>query len=186
MNTAGAPFPGTSGKTSFTDVTVPQAFSWDGLTGIEKPVTNILKMGEKPNTINGMTLGVFVLEDVADGNYILEIKREGFLTRRTKIRVNADQPVQFLEHREIIPGDINDDLLINLADLSQLKMMVGGNFLDPTTNYDPKYDLNADGRIDLLDFNLILKLSGFWFYHYEDTMDWLKELKIEKLNPLLK
>jgi M6 family metalloprotease-like protein len=41
VNSTGTPFPGTSGKTDFTDMTVPQAFSWKNLQGIGKPVTNI-------------------------------------------------------------------------------------------------------------------------------------------------
>ncbi|MDR0680784.1 MAG: M6 family metalloprotease domain-containing protein [Dysgonamonadaceae bacterium] len=41
INSEGAPFPGTSNKTAFTDYTTPQAFSWENLQGIDKPVTNI-------------------------------------------------------------------------------------------------------------------------------------------------
>ena len=47
INTAGTPFPGTSGKTSFTDISVPQAFTWDGLTGIGNPVTSISETDNK-------------------------------------------------------------------------------------------------------------------------------------------
>ena len=44
VNSAGCLFPGTSGKTSFTDETTPAAFFWNGSAvggGIGKPITNI-------------------------------------------------------------------------------------------------------------------------------------------------
>ena len=47
INSAGTPFPGTSGKTYFTDNSIPQAFTWDGLTGIGKPVTNISEVNNE-------------------------------------------------------------------------------------------------------------------------------------------
>ncbi|MDR3219220.1 MAG: M6 family metalloprotease domain-containing protein [Dysgonamonadaceae bacterium] len=40
INSAGCPFPGTSGKTVFADYTTPSAFTWNG-THILKPITNI-------------------------------------------------------------------------------------------------------------------------------------------------
>jgi hypothetical protein len=155
--------------------------NWLDAIGVPQgaPVTNILIEGEKPVTLNGTTLGLFILEDVAEGDYILEIKRDGFVTRWAKIYVNADQSMHFVGHREIVAGDVNDDLLINLNDLAQLKMKIGGNYSIPSTQYSSLHDLNSDGKVDQLDFNLVLKLTGFWFYHYEDTMEWLQELGIE-------
>lgn len=40
INSAGCPFPGTSGKTSFTDTAAPAAFTWEG-TSVGRPVTEI-------------------------------------------------------------------------------------------------------------------------------------------------
>ncbi|MDR0833095.1 MAG: M6 family metalloprotease domain-containing protein [Candidatus Symbiothrix sp.] len=45
INSAGTPFPGSSGKTSFTDWSVPQAFTWQGMQGIGQPITNITEYG---------------------------------------------------------------------------------------------------------------------------------------------
>ena len=41
ISSAGCPFPGTSGKTAFTDTSIPQAFTWEDLVGISRPITNI-------------------------------------------------------------------------------------------------------------------------------------------------
>ncbi|GAP71359.1 M6 family metalloprotease domain protein [Candidatus Symbiothrix dinenymphae] len=41
INSAGAPFPGTSGNTNFTSWSTPRAFSWTGMADINKPITAI-------------------------------------------------------------------------------------------------------------------------------------------------
>jgi M6 family metalloprotease-like protein len=41
INSTGCPFPGSSGKTSFSDGSVPMAFSWATMQGIHKPISNI-------------------------------------------------------------------------------------------------------------------------------------------------
>lgn len=43
INSAGCPFPGTSGKTAFTDSSTPQTFTWTGLGGIGIPIANIIE-----------------------------------------------------------------------------------------------------------------------------------------------
>ena len=143
------------------------------------PVTAILQPGEKPTTISGQTLGLFKIENVTKGDYILEIKRDGYVTRWAKIYVNPDQSVQYVGHRELLPGDIDQDIMINLADIAKMKLNIGGIYTVPATHYNSKYDLNADGMVNQMDFNLILKFSGFWFYHYEETLAWLEELHIQ-------
>ena len=54
VNSSGCPFPGTSGKTEFTDTSIPQAFTWSGLTGIAKPVTKITENANKTVSFNFM------------------------------------------------------------------------------------------------------------------------------------
>ena len=63
INTAGCPFPGTSGKTSFTDNTVPAAFYWSGSTsggGTGKPLANITEA-------NGLISFSFMNETQGEG-----------------------------------------------------------------------------------------------------------------------
>jgi len=54
INSTGCPFPGTSGKTIFTDNSTPQAFTWTGLGGIGKPIKYIVE-----NTNQTVSFGVF-------------------------------------------------------------------------------------------------------------------------------
>jgi hypothetical protein len=142
------------------------------------PVTNILEENGIPVTINGSTLGLYKIEHVKKGDYILEIKREGFVTRWAKIKVDADAEVEYFGHRELVAGDIDDNYTVNVTDVALEKLQIGGNYVAPHTHYESKYDLNADGQVNLLDFNLILKFTGFWFYHYQETKEWLDALKI--------
>jgi hypothetical protein len=60
------------------------------------PVTDILQENEQPVTVNGQTLGLFRLENVLEGDYILEIKREGYVTRWAKITIDTSDSVQYL------------------------------------------------------------------------------------------
>ena len=160
---------------------------WKEAIGVQEnaTATEILNKGEKPLTVNGTTLGLFTIENVKKGEYILEIKREGFVTRWANIIVNDDEPVFYVGHRELIPGDINNDFLVNQLDAAQMKRYIGGDFLNPSTNYNPKYDFNADGKVDQLDYNLILKFNGFWYYHYDDTSKWIETLGMDAKSIIL-
>ncbi|GHT25070.1 hypothetical protein AGMMS4957_19220 [Bacteroidia bacterium] len=56
INSAGTPFPGSSRKTNFSDFSIPQAFSWTGLTGIGKALSDISE------TANGQISFKFALQ----------------------------------------------------------------------------------------------------------------------------
>jgi M6 family metalloprotease-like protein len=45
INSGGCPFPGTTGKTYFTDSSVPMSFSWATDAGIKSPITGITESG---------------------------------------------------------------------------------------------------------------------------------------------
>jgi fibronectin type 3 domain-containing protein len=47
INSAGTPFPGTSGKNAFTATTTPAMFTWTGLQTIFKPLTEIKEAADK-------------------------------------------------------------------------------------------------------------------------------------------
>ncbi|GHT44805.1 hypothetical protein AGMMS49965_21120 [Bacteroidia bacterium] len=56
INSAGTPFPGSSRKTVFSDTSIPQAFSWTGLTGIGKSLSDIAE------TANGQISFKFAMQ----------------------------------------------------------------------------------------------------------------------------
>ncbi|MDR0437379.1 MAG: M6 family metalloprotease domain-containing protein [Bacteroidales bacterium] len=47
INSAGCPFPGTSGKTEFTGTSIPRAFTWTSLASLGNLVTNIKENADK-------------------------------------------------------------------------------------------------------------------------------------------
>ncbi|MDR3184640.1 MAG: M6 family metalloprotease domain-containing protein [Prevotellaceae bacterium] len=59
INSTGCPFPGSSGKTYFTDATIPMSFSWTTGEGIQSPITGIaetdgrISFGYKQKSIPG-------------------------------------------------------------------------------------------------------------------------------------
>jgi len=129
---------------------------------------------EKPDNNEGATVGVFTLE-VIPGDYILEIKRDGYMVRWAKITIDAQEPTVHLGHRELIPGDVKTMLRIDSDNAQQLLSMIEQGLHHTHTDYEPHLDLNADGYIDIHDYYLLQKYIGFRFYHYEETMDWLNE-----------
>ena len=131
----------------------------------------LLEEEEQPDIVEGATVGLFVIENVAPGNYILEIKRDGYMVRWAKIKVNAEESVQHFGHRELIPGDIGSLLKIDDQGASELLLKKG--FYFGHKDYVPEYDLNADGYIDSYDYYLLQKYINFRFYHYEDTKEWI-------------
>jgi hypothetical protein len=137
--------------------------NWEALEFTRGTVddTPLLK-GEKPQ----LPIGLYRFNNVKKGDYVLVLSRAGYVTRFAKITVGNDS--EFLEHRELIPGDVSNDLMVDVSDLSTLNSMFS-NFGDP--KYDPKYDLNGDLKIDMADLSIIKVYLQFHFGIYEDTAD---------------
>ena len=133
--------------------------------------STLLEKEEQPDIVEGATVGLFVIESVAPGNYILEIKRDGYMVRWAKIDVKSETPIQYLGHRELIPGDIGSLLKIDAQGATELLLKKGYYF--GHKDYLPEYDLNADGFIDSYDYYLLQKYINFRFYHYEETEEWI-------------
>lgn len=128
--------------------------------------TTTLREGELPSS----DIGIFTFHNVPAGDYILLLSRNGFMNRFAKITVTEDT---WSGHREIIPGDVNEDLIIDMYDISIIntKRSVYGS-----PRYEPKYDINSDGRINDQDISLILFYIGFSMELYQDTFEWLQSV----------
>jgi hypothetical protein len=115
-------------------------------------------------------IGIYVFNDVVEGEYILVLSRFGYITRFSKIIVNGDG---FLGHRELIAGDVNGDFTVNAYDISAIISHIA-EYGD--SRYNARYDINYDEKIDFLD---ILLITDFYksanIELYEDTKQWLME-----------
>ena len=133
---------------------------------------NLLGFYGVPNTETAVcpevTIGIFTFENIATGNYILEISRQGFLTRYGIINVTAS--TTYLGHRELLGGDVNGDLFIDGKDISTsiLKECPFGH-----SAYEWKYDINGDKNIDNDDISIIRINLGATHIIYQETKDWI-------------
>ena len=142
-------------------------------------------LGQVPDvTTERMTVGLYQFENVDTGKYILELKREGFVTRWALIEVKeTDGPIKFLGHRELIPGDIETplDFTVTVADRYGLSAQFDNAYdWDAPSDYLPftRYDITGDGSISVSDMYLLYPFIGFAYYHYVETAEWLDELGI--------
>jgi hypothetical protein len=103
------------------------------------------------HTVNSDAQGNFRLLNVSSGNYIVRVKRAGYLATAQSITVNGgDVSVNM---GTLLAGDANDDNQVTLADFS---ILAGSfNLSSGMMGYDPRADLNGDGAVTLTDFSLL-------------------------------
>jgi hypothetical protein len=113
--------------------------------------------------------GEFTFENVLPGNYVLHIKRPGYLIRAMNITISYTDP-QIIE---LTPpgvvdngifnlwwGNCNGDYLVDNLDVMMIMglMSAGVNLNHPL--YNPSCDLNADGLFDQNDIDLVFDKWG--------------------------
>jgi len=118
--------------------------------------------------VNEMGLGAFTINNVPEGNYVLYIKRPGYLARPMNVAITANSPDTVTLAPpgsydngifNLWPGDVNGDLRVDNDDIIAIieAISVGANY--PSPLYNPSLDLNADSLIDNEDIMLVL---AFW------------------------
>jgi len=110
-------------------------------------------------------VGMFTFTNLAPNDYILEISRDGFITRWGKITISKHGIS--LGHRELIAGDTNEDGLIDFSDMSNTWTGIGN------ATYYPKYDFNADGTVTQPDLQIIRGNINANLKSYLETLLWL-------------
>lgn len=107
--------------------------------------------------------GQFTIKDVPFGNYLLYIKRPGYLTRCMPVTVSEnDLEVIFLKPPgsegifNLWWGDVNGDHVVDNLDILRILDCMEKQIDVEDPRYNPAYDLNADGNIDNLDILRIL------------------------------
>jgi len=161
----GAPLnPGTMGSTK--NPGLPIKWENKGIINPGIPNTDIITETDKC-PLND--IGKFIFENIIPDDYVIEISRPGFLSRYGLISVTADG---YLGHRELLGGDVNNDMIINEKDLStiQTKISSYGN-----STYNWVYDLNGNQVINSLDINIIRVNLGASPSIYQETEDWLNQ-----------
>ncbi len=134
-----------------------------------------LLIAEKP----AQAIGYFQFTKIIrPGTYVLEIKREGFITRWAKVTIV--ERVNNLGHRELIFGDFDGDLKITEADASSIwsnrKQYVSTN---SPYDFDFKSDIDGNSAINSLDYRQVLLKIGANILNYNDTKVLFDELDIK-------
>jgi hypothetical protein len=138
-----------------------------GPSFVQEPVNNAtVAEGETPN----LPVGMYTFNAVDPGDYILTLSRPGFVTRYAKITVTGNS---FLGHREIIGGDVNNDMIVNGADVIGVDAMNQKDGLP----YNPAYDIDGDGEITVWDYVLVKAYLNFTPETYQETYDWVSSIK---------
>ena len=114
--------------------------------------------------------GEFSIEDVPPGDYVLVIKRPGYLARCMNVTISGSDPdVIELSPPDTDPmdsgvfvlwwGDCDGDLTIDDDDLLMLQGL--WNVSASNINYDPACDLDGNGRIDNSDALMLMMRYGY-------------------------
>jgi len=119
-------------------------------------------------------IGEFTFNNVPPGDYVLYIKRPGFLVRPMNVTIPATTSVHELRPPgtaengifELWWGDCNDDMRIDNADVQMILelMSVRANALN--SYYVPDCDLNVDGLIDNADIQAVLEMWNRYVLQY--------------------
>jgi hypothetical protein len=146
-----------------------------GVTNNPGLLINWSVLGITSGTVNGTTdecpvvhVGKYVFERVAPGDYILEISRQGFLSRYGLVTV-VDKS-DYFGHREILGGDVNGDGMITEKDLTTIRpkmSMYGSPF------YNVMYDFDGNKAINNNDVGIIRLIFGAYSTIYEETDLWI-------------
>ncbi|MDR2971848.1 MAG: hypothetical protein LBU83_07980 [Bacteroidales bacterium] len=110
-------------------------------------------------------VGMFKFENIAPGDYILEVGRDGFLIRWGKVTINENG--MSLGHRELIAGDLNKDLRIDLSDISNASSVEFEGI------FDPRFDLDGNNVIDQREIQIIIDNINAFIGTYVETMQWV-------------
>jgi len=106
-------------------------------------------------------MGMFTITNVPYGEYLLYIKRPGYLTRCMPVTISANDPKTVAlappngaTAFELWAGDVNADWEVNGLDLSIVLHSIDLQINAQSPDYNPSCDFNADGFINDLDMTI--------------------------------
>jgi hypothetical protein len=125
-------------------------------------------LSTKAVLLNSSGFGEFTFTDVPDGNYVLYIKRPGYLTRCMNVAITSSSPSTL----ELQPpgtgeggvfylwsGDANNDGRVDISDYMLVNTLLDQYTTVADPSYNPAYDFNADGQVNVSDLMLV---SSYW------------------------
>ena len=167
MYVPGTPkYPGILGRLNQPGIPI----NWARISKTQDPATDYTPVSGIGDVPLGNPVGVFTFENVTIGKeYILYLHRPGLLARYAKVTIEQDST---LNHRFLIPGDVNGDSRINAQDVS----LLNGKFSAyGRPGYDPYFDLDGNAEVDGHDNSLLNYYLNCTLNMYSDTYNWVIE-----------
>lgn len=107
--------------------------------------------------------GTIKVPNVSSGNYIITLKMDGFLAKQIPgiVPVTQGQPVS-LPSVSVVNGDMNNDNQLDIQDYNIFISCFRSKFATsscraPATSQTPGADIDDDGVVDGIDYNLFLR-----------------------------
>ena len=125
-------------------------------------------------------LGEFTFTDVPSGDYILYIKRPGYLTRAMPVTISAASSDTITlsppgdKDKGIFNlwwGDCNDDWRVDNDDVMMILELMGLGVNANHAYYNPACDMNGDGLIDNEDIQMVLEMWDVNILQYPGAED---------------
>ncbi len=121
--------------------------------------------------------GVYTISEKLTQNrlYTVTVKGAGYRTARYTVNMSADKTMNFWNNvmtsdvtvvddtkatKNFLAGDIVKDGVINIYDLSAVVAYFGADELQTSNPAYAKYDINRDGKIDMMDISIVLTSWG--------------------------
>jgi M6 family metalloprotease-like protein len=175
INSAGTPFPGSSGKEAFTAKTTPAMFTWTGSQPIFKPLTEIREASDKTISfkfMDGPTVPVTNLNaGVLDGNVTLSWTAAGH-EAVLGYKIYRDGVLQYTIHHpstttytqvNVANGTYEYSVKAFYTDTESEKITINVTVSDGSdTYYFPIRNLQGSSTLDKISLNWTEPFSGGW------------------------
>ncbi len=141
--------------------------------------TKVFKLGTDgtEGTVALSDKGIYTIKTDLTQNrlYTVTVKGAGYRTARYTVNMNADKTMNFWNNvmtsdvtvvddmsakKNFLAGDIVKDGVINIYDLSAVVAYFGADNLPNDNPTYAKYDINRDGKIDMMDISIVLTSWG--------------------------
>jgi len=119
-------------------------------------------------TVVDPTSKTAIIPALSDGNYVLSVTRDGYLTRRVNLNMNGSDVS--LGEKSLVAGDVFVDGVIDGSDSEFLFSTIGNSY--GHLGYDPSCDFNQDGTIDGTDTEILFTHLGFYVMNYGERINY--------------
>ena len=102
--------------------------------------------------------GNFNTEGLADGNYYVSVRKSGFVTYRTSVKLDSAAPSALNISLSLV-GDVNNDNDINMKDLTRLQQYLANWDVDVDESCA---DVTADEKVNMKDLTRLQQYLANW------------------------